>query len=283
MHPAEVVVRVAGCALGVEPEAEIAGEVVAAGEAARDWLGRKVVVPRLLPCGDCDRCRRGRAASCASRAPRHGLAPEERVPARFLCALDGSPPLWPAGLDSGELWRAAALADAASAPFAALARAGLAPGDLVAVIGETPRAQFAAAIVAAKGGRAVKVDSSLAPEESLAALPGAPEIVLETSGSAAGRHRALAMLPEGSTAVFLDGPGERLPVPPPDWSRFCAGERRLLGAEAAHPDFLPEVCALFARGELRLDVVAISPDEIDATIAARRAGKLHQLPIVRFR
>ncbi len=37
---AEVVVRVAGCALGVDPQAEIAGEVVAAGDAAREWIGR---------------------------------------------------------------------------------------------------------------------------------------------------------------------------------------------------------------------------------------------------
>src|SRR5438105_3368925 len=67
---AEVVVRVAGVALGVEPRAELAGEIVAAGDAAAEWVGRRVVVPRVLPCGDCERCRRGRAATCLARAPR---------------------------------------------------------------------------------------------------------------------------------------------------------------------------------------------------------------------
>ena len=92
------------------------------------------------------------------------------------------------------------------------------------------------------------------------------------------------MLAPGSTAVFLDGPGEQIAVPAPDWPRFVAGERRLLGAEAAHPDLLPEVCALFARGELPLDelVLPISPDEIDATQAARREGRLRKLPIIVF-
>jgi len=269
--PSEVVVRVAGRALGVEPAAEIAGAVVQAGDAAREWLGRRVVVPRLLPCGDCDRCRRGRVASCPSRAKRQWV-PEETLPARFLCALDDFAP-------DAELWRAAALADAAAAPFAALARAGLAPGDGVVVIGDGPRAVLASAIVRAKGARPIGIDTSLAPEETDA------DIVLETTGSAAGRHRALALLAPGATAVFLDGPGAELPVPPPDWTRFCAGERRLLGAEAAHPDLMPEVCALFARGELPLDdlLLPISPDEIDATQAARREGRLKKLPIVRFR
>jgi threonine dehydrogenase-like Zn-dependent dehydrogenase len=273
--PSEVVVAVAGRALGVEPEAEIAGEVVAAGDAAREWLGRRVVVPRLLPCGDCDRCRRGRTASCPARVKRQGLGREETLPARFLCALDDFVP----DLDPALLWRAAALADAAAAPFSALARAGVAPGDGVAVIGDGPRAVLATAIARAKGARPFFADSAGAPEEAAA------EIVLETTGSSAGRHRALAMLGPGATAVFLDGPGEQLAVPPPDWTRFCAGERRLLGAEAAHPDLMPEVCALFARGELPLDdlLVPISPDEIDATLRARREGRLKKLPVVRLR
>src|SRR5437868_12143487 len=104
--PAEVVVAVAGVALGVEPRAEICGRVVQAGAAAADWVGRRVVVPRVLPCGDCERCRRGRAATCLDRASRHGLATHETVPARFLCSVE--PPLWPAAFDDADLWQLAA-------------------------------------------------------------------------------------------------------------------------------------------------------------------------------
>src|SRR5690348_4964777 len=111
--PGEVVVAVAGSALGAAPGAEIAGLVVAAGAAAVEWLGRRVVAPRVLPCGECARCRRGRTASCPARAVRDGLATHETLPARFLCSVE--PPLFPEGCALPQL---AALADAVSAPYA---------------------------------------------------------------------------------------------------------------------------------------------------------------------
>src|SRR6185369_6675351 len=37
---------------------EISGRVVAAGEGAGAWLGKSVIVPAVLPCGECDLCRR---------------------------------------------------------------------------------------------------------------------------------------------------------------------------------------------------------------------------------
>src|SRR5260370_39809553 len=80
--PAEAVVRAAGIALSDRTGTEISGEVVAAGEAAAEWLGRRVVVPRLLPCGECERCRRGPVSSCTARAPRLGAATHGTVPAR---------------------------------------------------------------------------------------------------------------------------------------------------------------------------------------------------------
>jgi len=275
---------------------------VAAGDAAAEWLGRRVVVPRLLPCGDCARCRRGLPTRCTGRAPRAGLATHEIVPARFLCALDGSPPLWPADWAPDDLWRAAALADAASAPYAALSRAGLGPGEQLVVIGGGPRAILACAIARAKGAHPSAVaeathaellraagaesvhDSALAPSQ----ITVAADVILETTGSAAGRHRALALLPPGGCAVFLDGPdglAAAVPVPPPDWRRFAADECRLYGAEAAHPDLLPELCALFARGELPLAslVSAVEPSQLLSALARMREGQLTGLPIVRFR
>jgi threonine dehydrogenase-like Zn-dependent dehydrogenase len=294
--PAEVWLKVAGCALGVEPQAEVAGEVVAAGEAAAEWLGRRVAVPRLLPCGDCDRCRRGHPARCERRWARRGLATHERLPARWLLALDGTPPLWPSTLDAGELWRAAALADAASAPHAALCRAGLGPGDQVAILGDGPRALFACAVARALGahptavadlaahellraaGAEATLDAALAPSELDAA------IVLETTGRSAARHRALAMLAPGASAVFLDGGTDGIQVPPPDWTRFCAGEQRLYGAEAPHPDLLPELAALFARGELPIDrvLVPLAPSELPTVTAELRQGRRTGLAVLRF-
>jgi threonine dehydrogenase-like Zn-dependent dehydrogenase len=310
--PAEVVVRVAGVALGVEPDAEIAGTVVATGDAAAEWLGRRVVVPRLLPCGECARCRRGRPARCAARAPRAGLATHETVPARFLCSVE--PPLGRAG---EPLWRLAALADAAAAPFGALVRAGIGPGELLVVIGGGVRGRFACAIGRAKGavplvvdgderrraraletGARFALDTTLPPEatrdeaERLAAAAGLPTSgykLVETTGTAAGRQRALGMLPDGGTAALLDGaeradaPGDaRAPVPPPDWEALARREVEIVGASACHPDLYPELGALHARGELPLEreVAAVGVEEAGRAIAERLRGERLELPIV---
>src|SRR5207237_5620654 len=95
---AEVIVEVAGSALGVAPGAEVSGTVVVAGDGAADWIGRRVVVPRLLPCGECPRCRRGLAVRCGSLHPRGPVASHETVPARFLLSVE--PPLWPGDTDA---------------------------------------------------------------------------------------------------------------------------------------------------------------------------------------
>jgi threonine dehydrogenase-like Zn-dependent dehydrogenase len=227
--PAEVVVEVAGAALGVEPRAEIAGRVIAAGEAAGEWIGRRVVAPRLLPCGDCERCRRGRPATCAARAVRDGLASHDTLPARFLCSLE--PPLWPA-LPEDELWRLAALADAAAAPYGALVQAGLAPGDTLVIVGDGPRARFARLIAHALGARV----SGDAPDRAK---------ILEVSGNEDERARAVALCPPGGTLLFLDG-GADVPVSLPiEWLIRREAQAHFCGP--GHPDLLPELCALAVR------------------------------------
>jgi threonine dehydrogenase-like Zn-dependent dehydrogenase len=262
--PGHVVVAVAGLALGVEPAAEIAGTVVATGDAAAEWLGRRVVVPRLLPCGDCDACRRARVAHCASRVVRGEIAFTQTLSTRWLCNVE--PPLWPEG---EELWRLAALADAALAPYTALARAGVGPSDPVVVIGNDARARFAAAIAAAKGAH-VTVDDGSAPGRT---PDGA--IVVATTGASADRARALALAGDGATVVFLDGPAGDAATGAfaVDWSRLVAREVRILGVVGGHPDLLPELCALVVRRQLSLaDAVhSIPAAEHQAAHAAYRA------------
>jgi 6-hydroxycyclohex-1-ene-1-carbonyl-CoA dehydrogenase len=309
--PAEVVIEVAGAALGVEPGAEVAGRVVETGDAARDWMGRRVVVPRVLPCGDCERCRRGRTATCATRAPRDGLSGRETVPARWLCSVE--PPLWPAALSDGDLWQLAALADAAATPYGALVRLGVAPGELVVVIGGGTRGAFTVALARALGAHAVLVDSSparaaralelgarftvdaeRAPDETRRDLEQRAEALgltatgyklVETTGAAAARFRAACMLPDGGAAALLDG-GEDVhrALPPVPWESLAAREAQLVGVSACHPDLYPELCARLVRGDLSLGalVTRVSPPEREAALTAVRTGRLDRLPIVAF-
>src|SRR5512140_2421103 len=75
--PGEVVVAIAGCGVchtdlgyyydGVRTNQplplalghEISGTIAAAGAGADAWLGKSVIVPAVLPCGECDLCKRG--------------------------------------------------------------------------------------------------------------------------------------------------------------------------------------------------------------------------------
>src|SRR6185369_9701916 len=81
----EVVVAIAGCGVchtdlgylydGVRTNQplplalghEISGRVVAAGEGAGGWLGKSVIVPAVLPCGECDLCKRGLTTICRAQ------------------------------------------------------------------------------------------------------------------------------------------------------------------------------------------------------------------------
>jgi hypothetical protein len=273
---AAVVVRVAGSALGRAPGAEIAGEVIAAGEAAREWLGRLVVVPRLLPCGDCELCRRGRAASCPRRVARDGLATHEVVPARYLTHLDER--LWPADRSSEGLWRLAALADACAGPHAALVRAGCEPNQLVVVVGDGALARLAADVAAALGAHGVLVSpaapadrAGLAAEARAHGASEEPWRVLVTDGHAASLALGAALCPDGGVVAWLRA--EAAPTPALPLSGFTAREPALLITDGAHPDLLPELCALYVRGELPLDerTLAVEPGGAVATPADRLA------------
>ena len=82
---AEVVVAIAGCGVchtdlgyyydGVRTNSklpltlghEISGHVVGAGAQAQGWLAKAVIVPAVLPCGECDLCQRGLEPICRSQ------------------------------------------------------------------------------------------------------------------------------------------------------------------------------------------------------------------------
>lgn len=299
----EVVVEVLGSALGAQPGAEVCGRVVAAGDAAAEWLGRRVVVPRVLPCGECGYCRRGNTFACPSRARRGELATHETAPARWLLAAE--PPL-----DPGDgLWRWAALADAAATPYAGLLRAQVAPGDLCLVVGGGVRGRFACALAGAMGAQVAVLDADPARRAAAVAAgarfaldgerldaPGARAAlyaearaagveyfylkVIETTGTAAGRRRALALLDGGATAALLaDGDGEDAPAPLDALAELGA---TVVGAPACHPDLLPELAALVVRGDLDLapHTVALPFGALADALADRRAGRLAALPIL---
>ena len=112
---------------------EISGTVVAAGDLYTSLIGKNVVVPAVLPCGECELCIAGRDNICQRQLmPGNdfdgGFASHITVPAKFLCQL-------PDDLGEFELAQLSVVADAITTPYQSLIRSGMKKGDLAIVIG----------------------------------------------------------------------------------------------------------------------------------------------------
>src|SRR5262249_22211848 len=111
---------------------EAVGRVVEAGSSVRHLLGKTVIVPAVLPCGECPLCRSWRGNAC----------PHQKMPGNDIDGAFATPLLVPAnplvvveerpGLDLRWL---SVVADAVSTAFQATCRADVAPGDLAIVLG----------------------------------------------------------------------------------------------------------------------------------------------------
>jgi 6-hydroxycyclohex-1-ene-1-carbonyl-CoA dehydrogenase len=171
----EVVVQVAGCGVchtdigfafdGVPTRHplplilghEISGQVVATSEDTSSWLGRSVIVPAVIPCGECPACLAGRLTICRRQfMPGNdgdgGFATHVMVPARGLCDV---PQTLPRGLTLAML---SVVADAVTTPFEAIRRSDLGPDDVAVIVGAGGIGGFGVQIAAALGAAVVAID-----------------------------------------------------------------------------------------------------------------------------
>jgi len=178
--PGEALVQVAGCGVchtdlgffydGVPTRHpfpltlghEVSGVVVDAGPGADAWVGRAVVVPAVLPCGECAACRAGRGQVCPTQIfpgsdVDGGFGTHLKVPARGLCPVPdlSQPANNPHRLDLPAL---SVIADAVSTPYQAILRSGLKPGDVAVFVGAGGIGGFGVQVAAALGGAVVAID-----------------------------------------------------------------------------------------------------------------------------
>ncbi|MFZ0821884.1 MAG: 6-hydroxycyclohex-1-ene-1-carbonyl-CoA dehydrogenase [Candidatus Acidiferrales bacterium] len=174
-RPDEVVIQVIGCgichtdvgfaydgiptrkALPIILGHEICGRVVSAGENASKLEGRLVIVPAVIPCGNCVACRAGRPTICRNQfMPGNdgdgGFATHVRVPARGLCAV---PEPLPRGIHPALL---SVIADAVTTPWEAIRRANVGPDDVTIFVGAGGIGGFGVQIASSLGAAVVAVD-----------------------------------------------------------------------------------------------------------------------------
>lgn len=147
---------------------EISGVVVQAGQNRQALIGQKVVVPAVIPCGECLLCKKGRGSICRKQIfpgsdVAGGFASHLVVPGHCLCVVDEAM-LSQSGLTLPDL---SVLADAVSTPYQAVVRSGLGKGDTAIVVGAGGVGGFAVQIAHALGANVIALDVS---EERLSAI-----------------------------------------------------------------------------------------------------------------
>jgi 6-hydroxycyclohex-1-ene-1-carbonyl-CoA dehydrogenase len=157
---------------------EIVGRVVRSGRRHEALVGRRVLVPAVLPCEDCELCRAGRGNACTKqKMPGNdidgGFASHVAVPGGPLVPLDDVP----ATVDVRNL---AVVADAVSTAYQAIVRAGLGRGDVAFVVGAGGVGGYVIQTARAMGARVIAMDVSRARLDMVAAH-GA-ERVIEVEG-----------------------------------------------------------------------------------------------------
>jgi 6-hydroxycyclohex-1-ene-1-carbonyl-CoA dehydrogenase len=294
--PGEAVVQVSGCGVchtdlsflhhGVKTRGtlplvlghEISGYVhnVGPGIDAR-LVGRAVIVPAVLPCGECALCRAGRRTICRSQVmpgnDRHGgYQSHVVVPARFLCPVPDEL------LATHELWELAVVSDAVSTPFQAVKRSGLSAGDLAVFVGAGGIGVHGVQIAAASGAKVIALDvddrkleqarvagagatlnvSSVNLKDirkqvrSAADSLGAPPFlwkIFETSGTRAGQETAFGLIGFGAALAVVGYTMDRIEI---CLSNLMAYDAEVRGNWGADPLRYAEILDWILAGRIRV-------------------------------
>lgn len=311
----EVVVRVAGCGLchtdisffsgAVRTRHplplilghEISGVVEAAPAPFEALLGRRVLVPAVIPCDTCALCRAGRDTACSHQTMpgndiHGGFADRVVVPGRHVLAL-------PDDLGDHRLADLAVIADAVTTPLQALRRACVQAEDVVVIIGVGGIGTYAVQIAIALGAEVAAIDvdpGKRARAESLGARwtfdPLATDArairkalaaqtsvstarwrVLEMSGTAKGQELAWALLPPAGTlgviGFTMDKPDIRL-------SNLMALDATAFGSWGCSPRHYQHAVDLVLSGQVKVapfvdrQPLAAGPQLFEAAHGSRR-------------
>ncbi|HTM18963.1 MAG TPA: 6-hydroxycyclohex-1-ene-1-carbonyl-CoA dehydrogenase [Kofleriaceae bacterium] len=288
---------------------EVAGTVIATGEGAAELDGRKVVVPAVIPCGECSPCRRGRGGICAAQVfvgcdVHGGFASHLVVPARGLCTVDDAD-LAASGVALADL---GVLADAITTPYQAILRSGLQEGDVAVFVGAGGVGGFGVQIARALGARVVAIDvdperlalmAAHGAELTLDAragdaralrgrvrdwakaekLPAAEWRIFETSGSAAGQELAFGLLGPGA---WLGVVGYTLDAVSVKLSNLMAFDATAQGNWGCLPEHYPGALDLVLAGDVVIEpfIERFPLRDVNRVLTDVHAHRLRRRPLL---
>ncbi len=293
LAPGEALVKIAGCGVchtdigfwhdGVATRHglpltlghEISG-VVEAGPA--ELLGRSVIIPAVLPCGDCELCNSGRSNICRNqKMPGNdfdgGFASHIVAPARFLCPVPNEM------LKHHDLATLSVIADAVATPYQAVKKSGIVEGDLAIVIGVGGVGIYGALIAKLFGAKVLAIDinedrlssaSRMGIQATLnvagldlksiknkvreiaqsLSTPANGWKIFEYSGTKPGQELAFNLMTYASTVSIVGFTMDKLEV---RLSNLMAFDATMIGTWACKPELYPEILQLFADGRLSVE------------------------------
>ena len=293
LNESETLVKVAGCGVchtdlsfwhyGVQTKKalpltlghEISGTVVAGD---KNLIGKNVIIPAVLPCGNCDLCNNGRSNICRNQLmPGNdfdgGFASHIKVPAKYLCQVSDDV------LKKYPLEQLSVIADAISTPYQVVKKSELKEGDFAIVIGVGGVGIYGAQIAKIFGAKVLAMDISdekleIAKANGIDAILNikgldiktikdsvkniAKELnapknswkIFEISGTKAGQELAFNLITFASTLSVVGFTMDKVEV---RLSNLMAFDAKLIGTWGCKPELYSEVVELVAQGKLKIE------------------------------
>ncbi|MEI8280692.1 MAG: 6-hydroxycyclohex-1-ene-1-carbonyl-CoA dehydrogenase [Bacteroidota bacterium] len=254
---------------------EISGTVI---EGPTQWLNKKVIIPAVLPCGECELCKRDRSNICRNQLMpgndfHGGFASHVIVPSKYLCPVPDDV------LKKYSLQQLSVIADAISTPYQVVKKSEIEKGDLAIVIGVGGVGIYGAQIAKIFGAKVIALDVN---DEKLAIAQNngidatlnikgldikaikdkvkaivkeikAPSVcwrIFEMSGTKAGQDLAFNLITFASTLSIVGFTMDKVEV---RLSNLMAFDAKLIGTWGCKPELYPDVVQLVANDLLKID------------------------------
>lgn len=253
---------------------EISGTVV---DGPTQLIGKNVIIPAVLPCGECELCKKGRSNMCQNQLMpgndfHGGFASHIIVPYKYLCPVPDSV------LKTYSLEQLSVIADAISTPYQVIEKSELGKNDLAIVIGVGGVGVYGALIAKIVGAKVLAIDIN--DEKLLQAKKNGVDAILnskgldtkeiknrvkeiakelgaskygwkifEFSGTTAGQELAFNLITFTSTLSIVGFTLNKLEV---RLSNLMAFDAKIIGTWGCKPELYPEVVDLIASGKLNI-------------------------------
>jgi 6-hydroxycyclohex-1-ene-1-carbonyl-CoA dehydrogenase len=287
---------------------EISGTVLETGPGVDGKLRAKpVLVPAVLPCGECEMCKAGHRRICKNQVmpgnDRHGgFASHVVVPAKFVCPINDKV------LAKHELWELAIVSDAVSTPFQAVKLSELKKGEFAVCVGVGGIGVHTVQVAAAVGAKVLALDiddkklevakkagaqgaintkgmsikdvkGKVREEAKRLGAPAALWKIFETSGTKPGQDTAFNLLGFGATLNIVGFTTDTLEV---RLSNLMAFDAKLIGNWGSDPMLYPELLDWVADGRIQVKPYAEKHplSDINKVLEDAHHGKLERRAVL---